>query len=538
MLITNNGFPSQSESDKHVDFRSQQQQYSMPNQCHSPTQLPSQVQCHQPQSATGSQFVPNTTAGEMVTMPPSSNSNPGFNAGHQHAMMMQPPAAAAQHYQNSQYPMQHAYNMAPTMYSNSGYMQLQPCYMPYNWFPQNQQAMQPQQPNATVVLDPAAAAASPAATCSEIDADSEKNCVADEDHHTSNEPNAVQYVKMEAPVVSEKVQSYAMDQVGEANNHANEPNATSAVQPPSAHEYQNYWPTFYANQPPPMAPRCSACNVGMVPAAWHCPCAQAKWRPAAATACETTVEPAMAAAAPQAVGAPHYPQMHAPTMPVYAPMYYPPSPHYYGFNGGFQHRQLIQPEMQTTECIPEETPAVDPLPQQTTEVEHSAQSPASTPSPQIARNGLAGRTPRTMHAASATAVTSPATRRPTSAALCDMDVIVRNSVECLGRMTEAQRRFYRDFDSELKNGFYDRKSNGLDPGYARLQRTRGQQQQQQSGTTPRGSSQGDGVAMVQDNNKKPAMPPTERNVGGDGRTIGKAVDRAIVAVQIVYKYTL
>lgn len=61
------------------------------------------------------------------------------------------------------------------------------------------------------------------------------------------------------------------------------------------------------------------------------------------------------------------------------------------------------------------------------------------------------------HSASAHAVQPP-------------DAIVRNSMEHVERIATAQQLFHRDFNSELKSGFYDRKSNGLDPGYVRLQR--------------------------------------------------------------------
>lgn len=64
----------------------------------------------------------------------------------------------------------------------------------------------------------------------------------------------------------------------------------------------------------------------------------------------------------------------------------------------------------------------------------------------------------------------------------DMNVIVRNSYDRVNRMNDAQQRFYRDFNDELKRGVYDRKSNGLDPGYARLHR-------HQRGSSARSQSQ-------------------------------------------------
>lgn len=237
----------------------------------------------------------------------------------------------------------------------------------------------------------------------------------------------------------------------------NAPAGQTVACTPQQYAPQQYavWPAAAQYQSMPIAaPSCMACHVRMVPSGWHCPCAQSKSPP--------MLQPvATPSDQPQARASFHCPHMMS-GYPYSAP-YCRPSVQYFAH----PHQPVCagQPEMHAGAAAEQQQQQLDA---------NAAQIEPSQPmaaSPQSTRNGL-----EQTHSMQAEPTYVPAGVR--ADAVDDMDAIVRNSVDRVSRMHDAQRRFYRDFNSELKSGIYDRRSNGLDPRNMR-------QQQRLTRCTPR-----------------------------------------------------
>lgn len=287
-----------------------------------------------------------------------------------------------------------------------------------------------------------------------------------------------------------------IDSQSVANNFAEMPaNAIDSIQPqianapagqtvactPQHYPSQQYavWPA--ANQyhsMPIAAPSCMACNVRMVPSGWHCPCAQSKSSPMLQPAASpTAMPPNTPCDQPQARASFHCPHMMAGY--PYSAQYYRPSVQY------FAHpHQPVCAGPNGMHAASAEQQQLDPNAAQTMASIDPAQPMAS--SPQSTRNGL-----EQTHSMQAEPTYVSAGGR--AGAVDEMDAIVRNSVDRVSRMHDAQQRFYRDFNSELKSGIYDRRSNGLDPRNVR-------QQQRLTRCTPREAMRdgcgGDGGAAL------------------------------------------